>query len=79
MGGLNIVIDVFSGSIHAVDDVTYDIIESFEKKSREELLAEVAAKFADVDSAEIASTTTTVTVEKALDATSDSVEVYSLN
>ena len=54
MGGLNIVIDVFSGSIHAVDDVTYDIIESFEKKSREELLSEVAAKFADVDSAEIA-------------------------
>ncbi len=54
MGGLNIVIDVFSGSIHAVDDVTYDIIESFEKKSREELLSEVAAKFADVDGAEIA-------------------------
>ncbi len=36
MGGLNIVIDVFSGSIHAVDEVSYDIIEDFEKLPREE-------------------------------------------
>ncbi len=54
MGGMNIVIDVFSGSIHAVDDVTYDIIESFEKKSRDEILREVSEKYKDIDAAEIA-------------------------
>ncbi len=53
MGGLNIVLDVFSGSIHAVDDVTYDIIENFEEKSREVLLSEVSKKYEDIDKAEI--------------------------
>lgn len=40
LGGLNIVIDVFSGSIHLVDDVAYDIISLYETKTREETAAE---------------------------------------
>lgn len=30
MGGYNIVIDVNSGAIHVVDDMTYDMIEMYE-------------------------------------------------
>jgi len=35
--GYNIVLDVCSGAIHAVDDVAYDIIAMFEENSREEI------------------------------------------
>ena len=31
--GYNIVLDVNSGAIHVVDDVTYDVIELFEDNS----------------------------------------------
>ena len=36
LGGYNIVLDICSGSVHAVDDVAYDIIEIFEAINREE-------------------------------------------
>ena len=45
LGGLNIVLDVCSGSIHVVDEASYDIIEMYESKSREEILAEILAKY----------------------------------
>ncbi len=45
--GLNIVLDVCSGSVHAVDEVAYDIISMFESASREEILAAVGDKYAD--------------------------------
>ena len=38
LGGYNIVLDVCSGSVHAVDEVAYDIIALFEENSREEIL-----------------------------------------
>ena len=47
LGDHNIVLDVCSGSVHVVDDVAYDIIAMFESKSREEILAEMEAKYAD--------------------------------
>ena len=47
LGGLNIVLDVCSGSIHVVDEASYDIIEMYESKSREEILAEILAKYPD--------------------------------
>lgn len=47
LGGWNIVLDVCSGSVHAVDEVAYDIIGLFEDHSREEILAEMAKKYAD--------------------------------
>ena len=45
--GLNIVLDVCSGSVHAVDEVAYDIISMFESASREEILAAIGDKYAD--------------------------------
>lgn len=45
LGGYNIVLDVCSGSVHVVDDVAYDIIEIFEDKSRDEVLAIMGQKY----------------------------------
>ena len=46
LGGLNIVLDVYSGSIHVVDEATYDIIELYEQKSHEEIKAAILEKYA---------------------------------
>jgi uncharacterized protein len=35
LGGFNIVLDVFSGAVHVVDELVYDIIEMYEGSSRE--------------------------------------------
>ena len=35
LGGYNIVLDVCSGAVHAVDDIAFDIISEFEDKPRE--------------------------------------------
>ena len=43
--GYNIVLDVNSGAIHVVDDVTYDVIEMFEKNSPEEIKNTLAGKY----------------------------------
>lgn len=37
-GGKNIVMDICSGSVHKVDDVTYDMIEAYQDKTREEII-----------------------------------------
>lgn len=42
MGGYNIVIDVNSGAIHVVDDMTYDMIEMYENSDKESIFAEMA-------------------------------------
>ena len=47
MGGLNIVLDVFSGSIHAVDDVAFDIIGLYENESKENILSVISEKYKD--------------------------------
>ena len=49
LGGLNIVLDICSGSVHVVDEVAYDIIAMFEAHSREEILAEMNARYAGKD------------------------------
>ena len=46
LGGLNIVLDICSGSIHVVDEVVYDIIEMYEQKSQDEIKEEILAKYA---------------------------------
>ena len=46
LGGLNIVLDIFSGSVHVVDEVAYDIIEMYEKMPREEIKARILEKYA---------------------------------
>ena len=46
-GGLNIVLDVFSGAVHIVDDVAYDIIEMYEGKSADEIVRAILEKYPD--------------------------------
>ena len=57
LGNYNIVLDVCSGSVHAVDEVAYDIIAMFEQNSREEILTAIEEKYAgreDVSKEDIA-------------------------
>lgn len=56
LGELNIVLDIYSGSVHIVDDVAFDMINMFESRSREEIVSEILAKYpdrADVNEAEV--------------------------
>ncbi len=53
LGGYNIVLDVSSGSIHVVDDVTYDIIADFNKLDEETLLSKISTKHRLVSVTEI--------------------------
>ena len=45
LGGMNIVLDICSGSVHVVDEVAYDIIEMYEHKAKEEIVAEILQKY----------------------------------
>ena len=47
LNGYNIVLDTASGSVHAVDEVAYDIIEMYESKQKDEITAEILKKYAD--------------------------------
>ena len=57
--GYNIVLDVNSGAIHVVDDVTYDVIELFEDNSAKEiiekLVGHVSTSFSIISLAELSS------------------------
>ncbi len=44
LNGYNIVIDVYSGSVHSVDEVAYDLIASYKELDRASLIASVMAK-----------------------------------
>ena len=57
LGGFNIVLDVCSGAVHAVDEVAYEIIALFENNDRQSVLNQVAQQFAgreDITAADIA-------------------------
>ena len=45
LGGYNIVLDSCSGSIHAVDEVAYDIISMFEQTGEEEIVQAMLDKY----------------------------------
>ena len=56
LDGHNIVLDVFSGAIHSVDALAYDIIGLFESNSKKQITAKMLEKYADdplVDESEI--------------------------
>ena len=56
LGGLNIVLDIYSGSVHVVDEVAYDIIGLYEENSREQIVSAILEKYpnrADVTEEEI--------------------------
>ncbi len=44
-GGLNIVLDTYSGSVHVVDEVAYDIIGMFEERTTEEIEEAILARY----------------------------------
>lgn len=45
LGGMPIVLDTCSGSVHVVDGIAYDIIALYESKSREEILSAMEAAY----------------------------------
>ena len=47
LNGYNIVLDVFSGSVHSVDDLAYDVIELYENNSKEEIVSKLLDKYSD--------------------------------
>lgn len=47
LGGYNIVLDICSGSVHAVDDVAYDIISMFESSGKDAVIAAMKEKYVD--------------------------------
>ena len=56
LGGFNIVLDVCSGAVHVVDSVAYDIISLFETQTKDEILAQMAQKYAhqaDISAADL--------------------------
>lgn len=52
--GYNIVLDVASGSVHAVDELAYDIISLFEEKNASEIVSALSEKYEGVTDEEIA-------------------------
>ena len=44
-GGLNIVLDVYSGSVHLVDEPTYDIIGMYETTEKGEIRKRILEKY----------------------------------
>ena len=48
LGGLNIVLDICSGSVHVVDEVAYDMIERYENTERRTLIDEITEKYPEV-------------------------------
>ena len=54
--GYNIVLDVFSGAVHSVDDLAYDVIAMFENSSTGEIVSAMLEKYAadpDIDEDEV--------------------------
>ena len=52
LNGYNIVLDVYSGSVHSVDDLAYDVIKMYENNSREEIKSALLEKYKDVNPSE---------------------------
>jgi uncharacterized protein len=58
LNGYNIVLDVHSGSVHAVDPLAYDVIALFENTAQDEIVRQMLEKYADdpdVDEGEVRS------------------------
>ena len=49
LGGYNVVLDICSGAVHVVDDVAYDIIELYEKDTRDNVIKTVSEKYVGKD------------------------------
>ena len=49
LNGYNIVLDTCSGSVHAVDEVAYDIIAMYKTNTEEEIVQEILARYAHLE------------------------------
>lgn len=49
LNGYNIVLDVFSGSVHAVDEVAYDAIGMYEGSDRDTVISALLEKYSDTE------------------------------
>ncbi len=47
LGGMNIVLDVNTGAVHAVDDVAYDLIGLYEERGRDDAVDAIYEKYKD--------------------------------
>ena len=47
LNGYNIVLDVFSGSVHTVDDLAYDVIALYKENTSEEIFAKMLDKYSN--------------------------------
>ena len=45
LNGYNIRVDVYSGSIHVVDDVAYDVINLYQNRSKDEIIQNILSKY----------------------------------
>lgn len=48
LNGHNIVLDVYSGSVHVVDDIAYDTIELYENHTQEEIIKKLLTKYSQI-------------------------------
>ena len=53
LGGYNIVLDICSGSVHAVDDVAYDMIALYENTPKAEILRQLGEKYPQIAESEL--------------------------
>jgi uncharacterized protein len=53
LNGYNIVLDTYSGAVHVVDDVAYDVISMFETASADEIVRAAAEKYPGVSAADV--------------------------
>ncbi len=47
LNGYNIVLDMCSGSVHAVDEIAYDVIALYKEATEDEIVAEMLQKYGD--------------------------------
>ncbi len=53
LGGYNIVLDVCSGAVHAVDELAYDVIGMFEESSPSEIITALSKKYPEISENDI--------------------------
>ena len=53
LNGYNIVLDMASGSVHAVDEVAYDVIAMYESSDEDEIVRAITKKYPDVTEADV--------------------------
>ena len=53
LNGYNIVLDTASGSVHAVDEVAYDIIEMYKTNEPKEIISAITAKYDGITSDDV--------------------------